>query len=606
MDKKLVRKYYLNQKNNAIIISFVICNIVLCVLDYFMKLNSLIAIIANVLTIACSIGIIKENRVNIEGKVKRELNEIYIERNNWFDEIISAKGIVFLTGESGIGKTYLLNQLMREFDIEHISYDYEENNYFFDLDLSRMKSKDYIILDQFERALSFNNILDNIRIIKKLEGKKIIVSIRKEYIGDVYKLFDFNENIQFVWLDYKDEELITIKNYLQELARLTKYNLMEHSLYSRILLDAETNNISLIQLSYLGKEIQYMEEDYVQDKLEEYEYDYDRVLSDYLNIQLNKYEYSEIAYIILYLLCQDHKGQYINDIKDFQNVTIESEDTLCEIIDFLCKQGWIKKLKDNENKRTELTEHYEISHDYFMFLFDKLCMENISSDIRNNVEYYNINCQNKRGLVEDRHSLKTNTNKICKSFLDINNKKYLNLGLYVMLVSILCGNIHILLENSQDVHVYWMLAAIDFVVGESIFYVYNYYYHFISVFKTRYSIGVFVGIISCVLPFFLMDYWAVSLGVEISVVGSIMGVISKNIRKEERGFFKTRCYVFIGIGLVVIVLGLFFPIYTQDKMLLTCPLFVLYGVYMFMGILGHINKNYILAIVGKALYGEGD
>ena len=606
MNKKLVRKYYLNEKNNAIIINFIICNIILCVLNYFMELNTLIAIIANILTIACSLGIIKENRVNIEGKVKRKLNEIYIERNNWFDEILSAKGIVFLTGESGIGKTYLLNQLIRKFNKEHISYDYEENNYFFDLDLSRMKNKDYIILDQFERALSFDNISDNIQIIRSLREKKIIISIRKEYIGDIYKLFGFSENIQFVWLDYKDEELITIKNYLQELSRLTKYNLMEHSLYSRILLDAETNNISLIQLSYLGKEIQYMEEDYVQDKLEEYEYDYDRVLSDYLNIQLNEYEYSEIAYIILYLLCQDHKGRYINDIKDFQNVTMESETILFEIIDFLCKQGWIKKLKDNENKRTELTEHYEISHDYFMFLFDKLCLENVSSDIRNNVEYYNINCQNKRGLVEERYSLKTNTNKICKDFLEINNKKYLNLGLYVMLIAIFCGNIHILLKNSQDFHVYWMLAAIDLVVGESIFYVYNYYYHFISIFKTRYSIGVYVGIISCILPFFLMEYWAVSLGVEISVVGSIMGFISKNIRKEERGFFKTRCYVFIGIGLVVIVLGLFFPIYTQEKILLACPLFVLYGVYMFMGILGHINKNYILAIVGKALYKEGD
>lgn len=606
MNKKLVRKYYLNEKNNAIIINFIICNIILCVLNYFMELNTLIAIIANILTIACSLGIIKENRVNIEGKVKRKLNEIYIERNNWFDEILSAKGIVFLTGESGIGKTYLLNQLIRKFNKEHISYDYEENNYFFDLDLSRMKNKDYIILDQFERALSFDNISDNIQIIRSLREKKIIISIRKEYIGDIYKLFGFSENIQFVWLDYKDEELITIKNYLQELSRLTKYNLMEHSLYSRILLDAETNNISLIQLSYLGKEIQYMEEDYVQDKLEEYEYDNDRVLSDYLNIQLNEYEYSEIAYIILYLLCQDHKGRYINDIKDFQNVTMESETILFEIIDFLCKQGWIKKLKDNENKRTELTEHYEISHDYFMFLFDKLCLENVSSDIRNNVEYYNINCQNKRGLVEERYSLKTNTNKICKDFLEINNKKYLNLGLYVMLISIFCGNIHILLKNSQDFHVYWMLAAIDLVVGESIFYVYNYYYHFISIFKTRYSIGVYVGIISCILPFFLMEYWAVSLGVEISVVGSIMGFISKNIRKEERGFFKTRCYVFIGIGLVVIVLGLFFPIYTQEKILLACPLFVLYGVYMFMGILGHINKNYILAIVGKALYKEGD
>ena len=57
---------------------------------------------------------------------------------------------------------------MENFDEKHISYDFEENNYFFDLKLDKMYDKEYIILDQFERALSFDNILRNIEIIKSL------------------------------------------------------------------------------------------------------------------------------------------------------------------------------------------------------------------------------------------------------------------------------------------------------------------------------------------------------------------------------------------------------------------------------------------------------
>ena len=239
--KKLRRQFYLDKNNNIVFIAFILCNILLFILSYFVKLNSTISILANILTIASSFGfsICLNRKSNNIPKVKENLKEIYIERKNWFDEIIDKDGIVFLTGESGIGKTYLLNQLMVYFDINHISYDYEENNYFFDLRPDKMYNKEYIILDQFERALSFDNILQNIKILKSLTGKNIIISIRKEYVGDVYKLFGFDDTIHFVWLDYSKEELVAIEDYLQILARDTQRNLREHSLYSKILKDAK-------------------------------------------------------------------------------------------------------------------------------------------------------------------------------------------------------------------------------------------------------------------------------------------------------------------------------------------------------------------------------
>lgn len=55
--------------------------------------------------------------------------------------------------------------------------------------------------------------------------------------------------------------------------------------------------------------------------------------------------------------------------------------------------------------------------------------------------------------------------------------------------------------------------------------------------------------------------------------------------------------------LIIVILGFVFPIYTRDSIILACPLFGLYGIYMLMGIVNHINRNYIHAIVGKTLYG---
>lgn len=603
-ERKRKRRFYLDENNNIIFITFILCNILLFVLSYFVKLNSTISIMANILTIAGSLGISFYNnrKKTNEETVKENLEEIDIERTNWFDEIIDKDGIVFLTGESGIGKTYLLNQLMKYFDDNHISYDFEENNYFFDLKPDKMYNKAYIILDQFERALSFDNILQNIQILKSLNGKKIIISVRKEYVGDVYKLFGFDDTIHFVWLDYRKEELVAIEDYLQRLARDTQNNLKEHSLYSKILSDAEDNKISLIQLSYLGKEIQ-CKEDYVEDQLEKYAYDYGNVIKDYLKVQLEDYEFSDIAYVILYLLCQDHKGQYINEIKDFQNIALESENKVSETVRFLREQGWIKKVKDNENKRSELTEHYEISHDYLIQLFEKLCMEQIDSSIRNNVKYYNVNCQIHRGKVDEKGSWKKYTNKVCQSFLEKRKKSYLNIGLYLMMIFIMLANLHVLTSGANEDKTYWMHIAINLMVGESIYYVYNYYYHFLSIYKGRYFIGVLVGVVSCIIPFVAMDYWAISLGIEVCVVGIIMGCICRNIREEEKFFFRTRCGVFFGIGFIIVILGFVFPIYTRDSIILACPLFGLYGIYMLMGIVNHINRNYIHAIVGKTLYG---
>lgn len=605
-----MEKHYLDMRNNIIFVSVIIGNILLCILFcFFDTINTMMSVIVNLLTIAGSFGIsfvVQKSGTDKGGNgifEKENLQEIKVNRNNWFKEITGKKGITFLTGQSGIGKSYLLAQLMENFDKENVSYILKENNYFFDFEPDEMTGCEYIILDQFERALPFNNISQIIQTLKSLCEKKIIISIREESVGEIYKLFGFDKDIHIVWLDYKEGELRDIENYLQKLFRGTKEDMKKHFLYSKIWRDVQSKRLSLIQLSLLGKEIQYMEEQYVAEKLDKYDGEYDSVIKDFLQMQLEDYEYSETAYMILYLLCQDQKNQYTNEMIDFQNVTIEPEGKVRKAVDFLLEHGWIKKIKENEKVRSSLTEQCEISHDYLHELFNRLCIEQIDSEVRNNAKYYSANCQKQRKEMEEQDSWKAYTNKVCLNFLNANNKKYLNIGLYIMIFFIIFSNMYILLKDSESSDFNWQLVLIDLMVGESVYYMYNYYYHFLSVYQKRYIIGVLVGCLSCMMPFVLMDYWAIGLGIEVCTVGGIMGFISRRVRVREKDFFEARCRNFFCIGLIIVMLGICYKIYADERFLLALSLFILYGVYMFMGIYNHINKKYIFAIVGKTLYG---
>lgn len=266
-----MKKHYLDAKNNMIFVTIILGNILLCLYVYFFELvNMQISIIVNLISITgaffASVHIQKSEMDKSNGVSKfadREaLQEINIKRDNWFQEITEAEGITLLTGKSGIGKSYLLAQLMRSFTSKNISFTYRENNYFFDLKSDELSDYEYVILDQFERALPFKNISRTIQLLKGLGKKKIIISVREERLGEVYNLFGFDKNINIVWLDYKEKELKDIEDYLQKLFRGTTDDMREHFLYSRILQDAEEKRLSLIQLSLLGKEIQYMEELY--------------------------------------------------------------------------------------------------------------------------------------------------------------------------------------------------------------------------------------------------------------------------------------------------------------------------------------------------------
>lgn len=146
----------------------------------------------------------------------------------------------------------------------------------------------------------------------------------------------------------------------------------------------------------------------------------------------------------------------------------------------------------------------------------------------------------------------------------------------------------------------FMIIFLDIVVGLSIYYIYNYYYRFLIVFGKKYMIVNIVGGIVSALVFIFVQQWAFFLGIEITFLGINMYRISKQVRKSEQHFFVKRVQTFCAIGIITMLLGIFFSSYTKGNVFLMIPLFILYSGYMLMGNLGHINKNYILMILGKA------
>lgn len=612
-------KYYINEKWNYSFIVVILFNVFICLLSYFGGFKEYIQLSVTVFSLMEIFGLGLYSKKTVQNNEEKEnIQDIYIERNSWFPEISETKDIVILTGASGIGKTCLLNQLLHEFDDKKIKYFYENENYFWNLSKGNILDYDYVILDQFERALAFDNITENIQALKQLKGKKLVITVRKEYLGDVYRLFDFDLQIQTVWLDYRENEINEIEEYLQKLTLDTDKTLKQSRFYSDILEDVKSGSLSMIQLSFLVREIQYRRQEYVQSQIKKYTYidetgdkneppkricDYDAVIRDDWEKQLDNYGNSETAYMILYLLSLDYNGRYTNAVKDFENICVQNENVIVNAIKFLVEHRWIKKVKESYDVNSRI-EPYEISHDYMIDMFEKICRNKLSADIRNNIDYYHVNCQLQRNTEDKEESWKSYTNIVCRNFLESKSRKYTNYWLiftaiFMLFINAVTLNRIFLPKDDQCL----MLLALDIIVGLSIYYVYNYYYYFITVYDQRYLFGIILAAPAIMVPFVCKNYWALPLGVEVCVIGLVVWLVSRDVRDAEKKFFSDKAVIFCVIGLVIVALSFFFKVYTNGNIILATPFLLVYIIYILISIKIHINRTHIMEITGKVLYG---
>lgn len=375
----------------------------------------------------------------------------------------------------------------------------------------------------------------------------------------------------------------------------------------QVVLDVIEKKILFIQLSYLGRILQQDNQDVIMQAENDWlKYkDYNILIMHFIEEQIDSFTYSDSAYLILFLLCQDKKGIYANMNNDFKNITMQTDKIVDTVLEYLEGIQLISLIKSDDNIRGNYTSQYEISHDYILDILLTLCNNKLDIGVRNNITFYNREYQVKR----NEYSIQKMPTKM--ELINSQREKYINdknKGLHLLLIIMLGFIISI---NGYNLwccqyidykSIYLRLLFTNITSTVSTYYIFNYYHHFMKIFRYKYWIGVILAMVSVIISYLSADYWAIGYGFEIFIVGIIMWHIAKKTRYSEKSFFQDRCRNFCVIGMIVIILSFGYHLYTNGNMLLAGSFYLLYASYMLLGIIGHINKPYILSMLGKVLY----
>lgn len=630
----IFRKYYLNEIHNFIILCIMLCFNIICI----MKLIAPIQTALTELGIVTGVGgitaaslftylkkqIKKEFYVQADEKDKEK--PFSITRNSYLEQLKKVKGCLFVLGDSGVGKSYLLEQLEKEIPKCVLI----KNNYF--ESWPQINNAEYIILDQFEKILDISDPMRKINLIETLNNgdRTIILSLRKEYFAEIFKMLNYHGD--YLWIEYNYEEkaqiIAQLYNLIGEENILDKFDDTSFSikqkidtLYSditsnkisfgltllrQIIVDVIENKILFIQLSYLGRILQQddngirlAENDWLEYK------DYDILITHFIEKQIDNFMFSDSAYLILFLLCQDTKGIYANMKHDFKNISMQSDEIINITLQYLEEIQLIFPIKSDDNQRNSGISQYEISHDYILDILLTLCNSKLDIGIRNNIIFYNREYQNKR----NEYSIQKRSPKI--EYINKQREKYVSnkdrclyaLLWFMLLIIIGINCYNIWLNPPLDTKsIYLMLLYTNITSTVSTYYIFNYYHYFMKIFGYKYWIGVIFAMFSVIISYLYADYWAIGYGCEIFIIGVIMLDVAHKTRISEKSFFRDRFRNFCVIGLIVFVLSLYFRSYTHGDMALAWPCYFLYAGYMLLGIMGHINRPYILSMLGKVLY----
>lgn len=618
----------LKNQNKCIFIVF-IGSAILFILMFYWKLSVVLGNIAMILGIlGVSVkSLLNEKEVfSIVAENNKGLNGI--DRSNDYKDIVSKKGIVLLTAETGAGKSCLLEQLF-EAENNHCKI-YRQNRDFYINNLDKMRNCQYIILDQFERAVSMGVASKIISQLRLLSDKYIVISIRSEYVMSVYRLLKkYKMETSLYYLDNHNIKSEVIK-YLERYFGRSEEKFSENELAAQILKDVYDENISLIQIDNICQRIgtNFISLYELRDKWIEANKEYDELIANLWMEEIEKTKYEKVIYEILYFLSLDWKYQYKYTFADIQNITFLPKERLSNILNYLENKKWIAKLSDlkertgnTEEKINSIDDEYAFSHDYYLEKFQKIAMGRIDEQVRKNIDYYHLYCQEIRkasgkkereGISNKETGYKDSKSytiyKRCKDFFDRYEKKYnyIDTILFIFLIVYLALNFinmnNLSANNTgggMEEHI--KLALLNFAIGGSVMYAYNYYYYFLS-FKKVFIFMPLIGVSLCTIICSMPDLWGILLGIEVFSVGVAVFGVQCYCRIEEKPYFRQKGIMFSIIGIVIIAGGVFLLYQGIDSYYFLDFMIIFYILYITLGIRNHINRNNLKALLGKAIY----
>lgn len=251
-----------------------------------------------------------------ESELVEKFPDICIDRKEQMkklEELISKNHVVVVTGESGSGKTTLLKKIESSY--------YKDNKYFLRWgEEVTEENEDIVVLDQFERALLLPNRKGEIEQVLKTM-KKIIIGVRKEYLADVIFLLELEKQEQIFYLTYDEEDRKEIEKICEEVTEKTSQVLSQNKFFEKFTNAIKENEIPMIVVSYIWNIM--IEERELEDVKELWEKNgetFEEMVVAYIENKLESLGCKEIAYPILYLLCEDFQFTYKNEIGDFKNI----------------------------------------------------------------------------------------------------------------------------------------------------------------------------------------------------------------------------------------------------------------------------------------------
>lgn len=540
--------------------------------------------------------------------------EIIEKVNNLFTSN-KAKGIV-LTGESGAGKSILLNFLYEDFS--NLNYDvYSSKDYnSIKLELNAKTNKTIIVFDQFEKSLlpnaNFEQWINSNR--EFLRNCVFIFSFPQDYITSIFnKIYSLDKDfyLETYILRLNDEEVC---NYIEKISRFSGESEDEiKNLVKKIENDRnfKINNKIELLCSELIKvkngerpliEMEFLAEIMNKNLLNNISLDTDSFINSYFDLWVNKFNKKEIGYIILNLFTEYNS----HSLSEIRTITFEKEDEFKgkgEIINLLFNNSFLTKYK--ANKKIEFKEN-EKDLQY--------CFEPKHSYISNVIRHYIANKEIPEGIKYyteyfKKHNEETNYVKFLnKSYSNYHSKhSTLNIALYLLIIFLLFINVHSIIVGDLSLHFFIQRLLVTFSCFPSTFYLFNYCDKILLAKKERTVFPLYsIGFITVICSYIFLNEWGIFLGLEICLLALyILFWLTKNTVEQAHSKFKKDSIVFGIIGFIVVALGVIYSLYFCENIepsiigyFLKYSYYFLFTLYAFMSDVNHIKYNYILGRIG--------
>ncbi len=517
---------------------------------------------------------------------------------------------IFLTGESGAGKSAFLCSLTVRVKKQYTVFTYDGNDYRNETITATLnelppEGKIIVIFDQFERFLATGGT-DRQFWKAHLDGTHsnavFIFCCAIPDLGMAMNLLDASNSVYYLSFDECERDSLALLRSRYAFPN----NDPRGPILDRIFEKVQDGERPLAALQVIGN---LMEEGYIESadtKFFEREGEFienpEKIVDCYLERWINEFQYPQFGLAILYLLSN---GKTFSK-QDIQYVSLLGADLF-----FSPKDQVTAYIQSNKFIEVD-GEEFRFKHDYLAGMVRQFCITSpfLSETMQTNIDFYRDQVVHNRMLME-------NAKRRFQDFVGQDrlkngnsmNKKLLNFLLVLSMILPVCYTFYKTLDPVITVREHMEQAGIALSCMLSTYYIYSYCMFFTRVYLYSYITLGLAGGLAMWFCFLKPLRWGVYIGVEIIVLAIYNGWVSSKLRDKAKKSFFANMVSFLIFGFFVVLLGVFYDfLHNQARIFCSTSTSLIVGidvmffalsiVYLFMSIRTHINVNYIYGCLG--------